>query len=360
MNEKRILKKIDNVIDKAPIDILDNIKKAPKTKMLKHDDITRQEDIGEKKSSGKRFKKFLPYASVAIIFLIALVNWQIQSARAYGVFYLDVNPSIKFTTNRKDEVIDLKAGNSKGESIIEDIDFKDKTIEELTAEILERMLDKNFLEEGNEYILLSSQSKDQDKAIKEREELDSLIHKNLEEDRVQAIVLRQGLEKSENLEESAEKYKVSTAKMNFIRNIISLNGNFKEQDLVKLSIGDLVGLVEENNLNLEKIVDTDDMDKIKEDKQVIIEDEVIEEEEEERVEEVIEIEENREEVIREENTPEKKPQPPKKKIERPVERIEPPKKKAPVVVDDDDDDDDDDDEEDEEDDDDEDDDEDDD
>ena len=43
MKEKQILDSLKRSIDRAPIDILDRIKEEPRVKMLRHDDITRQE-----------------------------------------------------------------------------------------------------------------------------------------------------------------------------------------------------------------------------------------------------------------------------------------------------------------------------
>lgn len=264
MKEKNILRKVNNLIDQAPIDILDNIKKQPRAKMLKHDDITRQR-VGD-----KRFKKLIPYTAVAVIFLVAFLNLQIQTRLVEDSIYLDVNPSINFTTNRKEEVIKLQADNFEGKEIIAGLEFEGRTIEQMTQVLLNKMIEENYITEEDNYLLLSVYNKNSKKMDKQKENLDKIIYEYMKQKKIEPIILTQDIDKTDKMEKLAEKYKISINKMTFISNIIELEPKLKEKDLVKLSISELVELVLENNLNLEKIIKTRDMDKIKrEDKKKI-------------------------------------------------------------------------------------------
>ncbi len=121
MKDHEILQSIKNSIEKAPIDLLEEIKAKPRTKMLRHDEITAQ------KSPLSTFKRIAPYASIAAIFFAVFINWQLVSNRLDSRIYLDVNPSITIETNSRDKVISLEAGNSDGQSIIEGLSYKDKS-----------------------------------------------------------------------------------------------------------------------------------------------------------------------------------------------------------------------------------------
>jgi hypothetical protein len=256
MKEKQILDSLQRSIDRAPIDILDKIKEEPRVKMLRHDDITRQET---RKFS---MKNMMSYASVAAVFLFVLFGWMLQVTIPDSRIYLDVNPSIEIVTNRQNKVIDLIADNLDGRRITSDLDYKGKTLYEVTDEILDRMMDESYLVKDREYLLLSVYNKDENKAEQQKQSLDRRIHEHLQEKELQPIVLLQKLDKTSTIEKYAEEYGISISRMTFIRNLIILNPELKPETLVGLSIGELVRLSQGMELELDKIIDSTDFDKL--------------------------------------------------------------------------------------------------
>ncbi|NLJ66040.1 MAG: hypothetical protein GX340_01855 [Clostridiales bacterium] len=256
MKEKQILDSLQRSIDRAPIDILDKIKEEPRVKMLRHDDITRQET---RKFS---MKNMMSYASVAAVFLFVLFGWMLQVTIPDSRIYLDVNPSIEIVTNRQNKVIDLIADNLDGRRITSDLDYKGKTLFEVTDEILDRMMDESYLVKDREYLLLSVYNKDENKAEQQKQSLDRRIHEHLQEKELQPIVLLQKLDKTSTIEKYAEEYGISISRMTFIRNLIILNPQLKPETLVGLSIGELVRLSQGMELELDKIIDSTDFDKL--------------------------------------------------------------------------------------------------
>jgi hypothetical protein len=256
MKEKQILDSLKRSIDRAPIDILDKIKEEPRVKMLRHDDITRQET---RKFS---MKNMMSYASVAAVFLFVLFGWMLQVTIPDSRIYLDVNPSIEIVTNRQNKVIDLIADNLDGRRITSDLNYKGKTLYEVTDEILDRMMDESYLVKDREYLLLSVYNKDENKAEQQKQSLDRRIHEHLQEKELQPIVLLQKLDKTSTIEKYAEEYGISISRMTFIRNLIILNPELKPETLVGLSIGELVRLSQGMELELDKIIDSTDFDKL--------------------------------------------------------------------------------------------------
>lgn len=260
MSEKDILQKIKRSINKAPVNILDNIKAAPKTKMIKHDHITRQVSFYDK------FKEVIPYTSVAVIFLVAFLGLQIQAKTPDSLVYLDVNPSVNFTTNKKDKVIKVQADNLDGQKIIDKMNFKGKNMEEVTAELLDRMIEENYLVKNNNYVLLSVYNKNGEKEEVQTENLNSLIHKHLRENNIRPIVLAQKLNKTDMIKEFADNHKISESKMTFIKKIINLDSSLKKEDLAKLSLAELIELINENDIKIDKIIQTNDIKRIEKQK----------------------------------------------------------------------------------------------
>lgn len=257
MKDNDILQSIKNSIEKAPIDLLEDIKANPRSKMSKHDDITAQS------STLGRIKSLVPYASIAAVFFAVFINWQLANIRVDSQIYFDVNPSIAIETNSRDNVISLSAGNEDGERIIEGIDFKDGSILAVSEEILERLLDEGYIGKDKEFLLLSVYNKDKIKAEEKKKMLDQSIREFLNKNAIEPIVLTQSLEKTSTLMEYATEYGVSVSRMTFIRNLLVLDPKLKIEDLTALTIEELVRLSQGIGLDLEKIIETKDMDKIK-------------------------------------------------------------------------------------------------
>lgn len=257
MKDKEILDSVKRTIDQAPIDILENIKKAPRTKMLRHDEITKQ------KTGEKTFKKFMPYVSAAAAFVLVFFGWQYQTKMADSSIYIDVNPSIEITTNRLNKVIDIKSENQDGKLLIEEFDHKGMTIEEVAEEVLDRMIDEKYLDKDHKFLLLSVYNKNKEKAESQKLDLDKKIHEYLQNKELQPIVLSQKLDNTSTIANYAKEYGVSVSKMTFIRNLIILNPEFQTEKLVDLSIEELVRLSQDMELELDKIIDSIDFERIR-------------------------------------------------------------------------------------------------
>ena len=257
MKEKEILSSLKNTIENAPIDLLDRIKEQPGTKMIRHDDITRQNSIYA------TARKLIPFASVAAVFLAIFLNWQFTAIAMDSRIYLDVNPSITIETNRQDKAIELIAGNEDGEKLIEGIDYKGKSIYLVTEMVLERMIEQGFIEDPGEFLLLSVYNKNREKAELQKVTLDEFIHGYLEDKSITPIVLIQNIENTATIEKYAAEYRVSVSMMTFMRNMIILDPNLKIEQMAGLSLSELVKMSQGMGLDLERIIETKDIEKIR-------------------------------------------------------------------------------------------------
>lgn len=248
MKDRDILGHIKSGIDQAPIDILENIKGQEVVKMIKHDDITRQQ--------GRSFKPIMSFASIAAVFLLVFFNFQ-QLRLPDSQIYLDVNPGIQITTNRRDKVINLTAVNVEAVEIVEGIDYKGRVLQDVTEEILESLVGKNYIDDG-EIMLVSVYNKDLDKSKKQETELDDVIHKKLDNIKKNPIVLTQSLDKSNTIDDYAQKHGISVGKMTFIRNITILNPELKTEELVNLSLTELIEISRNTGIDIEKILNSGD------------------------------------------------------------------------------------------------------
>lgn len=256
MKNKEILDSVKRSMDNAPIDLLEKIKDGPRTKMIKHDEITKQ-DINK-----DSFKKIMPYLSVAVLFMFVTFGWHFQTRTPDSHIYIDVNPSIQIVTNRMNKVIDIRAENNDAISLIDNLNYKKMTINQLAEEILDRMMDQSYLDNDNKYLLFSVYNKNEEKAEVQKQNLDDKIHTYLQEKKIQPIILSQKLDKTATIEKYAKEYGVSVNKITFIRNLIILNPKLEIEDLVNLSIENLVKLSQDMDIQLDKIIHSIDFEYI--------------------------------------------------------------------------------------------------
>jgi len=257
MNETKIVERIKNILDSAPIDLLNQIKAEPVEQMLKHDEITSQN------KSKSVMTKMIPLAAAAIL-LLMFGTWRYQYFTAYTEIYMDINPSIELVTNRRSQVIDIKTGNTEGEELIKNISYKGKNYLEVTSELLDELIVSGYLSESNELILLSVYNKNMEKEATHLNELDLYIHEYLTSKGVDTVILGQKIEKTNTLRDYANDYGISLSKMTFIRNLMIVHPELEIEELVELSLQELVELSRQLGIDLKGIIESQDWEKIPE------------------------------------------------------------------------------------------------
>lgn len=262
MREEKILSSIKKSIDDAPINLLDKIKSQDIPKMLRHDEITKQKD------ARTLSKTLFPIMSLAASLLFVFGIWQFNQNIPDSYVYLDVNPSVEIVTNKKDHVIKLLSFNEDGEKLIEDVNYKGRDMVLVTEEIVKKMISEGYISNSEDYLLISVFNKDQDKKQEQKDSLNASIHSFMEEEEFMPIILLQNIENTSTIERYAKDFGVSPSKMTFIRNMIILNPELQVEDLVSLSLKELVLIGRTMELNLESIIQSDDFDRIPEVKPV--------------------------------------------------------------------------------------------
>lgn len=257
MKNKDVTKRLANALGEAPIDLLEQIKSQPIKKMVDHDYITRQEPVQQRSSY---WKPLVSVASFIGIFLIGFLGWFTQFRAIDSLVYLDINPSIEIATNKQDHVIHLQGLNEEGRALIKDIEFEGKDVYAVTQDLLDSLLEKGTIDIEHYTMLVSVLNNNQEKSQKQVSQLNEMIHSYFREHQLKPIVLRQAITSTNTLEQFADQYNISLGKMTFIKNLIILNPEFKLEELVNLSIDDLIQLSRKKGLNLKKIIDIDDED----------------------------------------------------------------------------------------------------
>jgi uncharacterized membrane protein YkoI len=254
MKNRKINQHLYKALQEAPIDLLVKLKSQPINKLEKHDCITMQETPSKRKD---RWKPVIALGTCAAVFMMVLFGWLLQYSSVDSIVYFDVNPSIEIVTDKNERVVRLQTLIQDDQALVEGIDYKGKDLYVVTQELLDVLMIEGYIDDLHRIMLISVMNNNLERGRVQTMNLNTTIHDYFEEYNIKPIVLRQSITDSGTIEEYADKYNISIGKMTFIRNLIILNPDFKVEELVVLSLKDLVFLSAQTRLDIKSIIDAD-------------------------------------------------------------------------------------------------------
>jgi len=151
------------------------------------------------------------------------------------ILTMDINPSLKLSLNYKNEVIKAEGLNEDGKKLLKEENFKGDDLEDAIEEITEVVIEKRYVTEEDNHILINVEGKD----IKNH--VVALINKEFKEEKVECNIILQEI--NEEARVNAEKYGISDSKASYIENIIKENSDLKFEDLKDKSINEINQMV---------------------------------------------------------------------------------------------------------------------
>ena len=103
-------------------------------------------------SPSKRLRPLTVVAAVLAVALLVLLPLMPQQ-RVYASVYMTINPQVRIDVRSDDTVIGLQGLNSDGEELIAGYTFRQKTLELVLDELVERAVDMGFLPENGQVTL---------------------------------------------------------------------------------------------------------------------------------------------------------------------------------------------------------------
>lgn len=180
---------------------------------------------------------------IIIIVFGILFNILIITSGVIGVLYfkkinkvvttvtLDINPSIQFGLNYKRDVIKVEGLNEDGKTLIKEENLKGDDIEDAIEEITELVIQKGYIKENDNYILVNVSGED----IKQ--ELSNIINEEFIEKKVECNIIFQEI--NEEAKANAKKYGISESKASYIESIINENTDLTFEELKDKSINEI-------------------------------------------------------------------------------------------------------------------------
>lgn len=102
-----------------------------------------------RKRTGRRWASLAALTACLALVITAML----QGQTAYASVYMTINPEVRIDVNRKDEVICLDGLNSDGENLIKNYPYKEKSLNLVMNELVDRAIQMNYLHEGGQISL---------------------------------------------------------------------------------------------------------------------------------------------------------------------------------------------------------------
>lgn len=214
-----------------------------------------------KKNNAKKIASLAIAACLVLAVGILGFTYYDTNLAVESVVDIDVNPSVEFTTNKKDMVLDVKAVNADGEKILDGMNLKNSELKVAVNAIIGSMLKNGYLDDDNG-ILVTVQNKDTQKAAELRNLVLADIDESLNEHNASAPVINQTVAETASVEEFAKANNISVGKATFVLNLAKKDATLNAEELAKLSLKDIAGIVNAKKIDIKDIVDYDADDSI--------------------------------------------------------------------------------------------------
>jgi hypothetical protein len=102
---------------------------------------------------------------------------------------MDVNPSVEYSVNRFDRILDVKAVNDDGKAILSELDLKNKKLQDAMKETLDQLIKDGYLtDDPDSGVVITTSNEDMDEAEKLASNLEQEIKVYLDTDGITAEV----------------------------------------------------------------------------------------------------------------------------------------------------------------------------
>lgn len=265
MEHEKIEQRLKNAIEISTPNIFDEVANEKIIKMGERDMI-----MEGRKKTNKRKQFIAACSSLAAVFVIGLGILMSTNA-VESIIEIDVNPGIEITANKNDKVVGVTALNDDAEEVIESMNLKNVEINVAVNAIIGSMMKLGYVSGTDGAILVTVINDDVVKAA----ELQGIITKDIEEilkaNYVDAKVYNQKVASNIELINLAKSYNVSLGKMAFIKNLCQKDSSLKPEDLAKMTLRELEGLIVKNNIDISDMIHFDKDDSLSENIEEIME-----------------------------------------------------------------------------------------
>lgn len=202
--------------------------------------------ISMKKNQKRRW--IAPLSAAAALAIVAgsifgISRFQ-QASAADSVVTLDINPSIALSVNSKETVTTATPLNDDAKDIMGGMELEGTNLETAVNAIIGACLQKGYLDELENAILVSVENADADTATQLQNELTATISGAFQS----GSILTQTVTVDDDLAQLAQKYNISAGKASLIQEVIAQDSTLTFESLAPLSMSEISLIASSRNL----------------------------------------------------------------------------------------------------------------
>ena len=191
----------------------------------------------------------------AIALVVISVTGTLFFTQPVGYLSIDVNPSVEFSFNRLNRVVEAKSLNPEADALFEGKDFKGVDIDDVVREIFIALLDSDYLTQEQSMILFSTDDRNFSNEVLQRIKNEAVVWlKDYYED---TILVSQSINLKDTEIEVAHELGMSAGKYNLVKNILSNSQSKSINSLMNMTVGELLGFALENQIKLDMIYENE-------------------------------------------------------------------------------------------------------
>lgn len=267
MTEREIKKRIRTAVEHASpnqlndilfsCDKADTVTQAPQNKKGA---ITTMND--RKRSTSKKRKSGLAAiaaVAAALVLCVGGYSWfqKNRDAQIDSVIMLDVNPSLTLHVDAQEMVRKVEAGNEDAKGILGTMDLTDTSLEVAVNAIIGAMMQKGYLGDLQNSILVSVENKDTARGTQIQQKVSQAIAAAVHTDTMDAAVLSQTVNSEDaQLAALAQQYQISMGKAALIQEVIAQDPTLTFEALVPMTINEIALIASSKHMESQTITQT--------------------------------------------------------------------------------------------------------
>ena len=172
--------------------------------------------------------------AIIVLIIVGVIGLIMYNNKTFSTIVMDINPSIEINLNRNGKVLKVIPLNADANDIIVG-DFKGKKLDDVVEVIIEKVIEKGYVNENEVVILLNTDGDIQTDSV------EKIIEEKFVAKEVTCNIVVPSI--NDNANENAQKYGISTGKASYIDEIIEKNPELNFEDLKDKSIKELSSII---------------------------------------------------------------------------------------------------------------------
>ncbi len=211
-----------------------------------------QEERSTKMMKKQKEKVFIAVFAAAAALMLCISGFSLfgqRGGQVDSIILLDVNPSISLSVDEGEKVLAADALNEDAKEILGSMDLKGTSLEVAVNALIGSMLQKGYLGDLQNSILVSVENKDAARGEELKQKVSAQIAEALRTDSMDGAVLSQTVNAEDTeLEALAQEYGISIGKASLIQEVIGQDSSLTFDALAPMTINEIALIASSRNV----------------------------------------------------------------------------------------------------------------